>query len=129
MMERLIKNEILPDLDFTDLNICVDCIKGKQTKHTKKGATRNSRLLEIVHTDICESFDVNSFIKEKYFITFIDNYSRYGYVYLLHEKSQAVDALKIYLNEVERQLDRKVEVLRADRVGKYYERYMKLYNT
>ena len=35
-MERLIKNEILPDLDFTDLNICVDCIKGKQTKHTKK---------------------------------------------------------------------------------------------
>jgi len=35
-MERLIKNENFPDLDFTDLNICVDCIKGKQTKHTKK---------------------------------------------------------------------------------------------
>ena len=32
-MERLIKNEILPYLDFTDLNIYVDCIKGKQTKH------------------------------------------------------------------------------------------------
>ena len=36
MMERLMKNEILPDLDFMDLNICVDYIKGKQTKHTKK---------------------------------------------------------------------------------------------
>ena len=35
-MERLIKNEILPDLNFTDLNICVDYIKGKQTKHIKK---------------------------------------------------------------------------------------------
>ena len=35
-IERLIKNEILPDLNFTDLNICVDCIKGKQIKHTKK---------------------------------------------------------------------------------------------
>ena len=35
-MKRLIKNEILPDLDFMDLNICMDCIKGKQTKHTKK---------------------------------------------------------------------------------------------
>ncbi|RXY49384.1 hypothetical protein DD573_30000 [Klebsiella pneumoniae] len=34
-MEILIKNEILPYLDFTDLNICVECIKGKQTKHTK----------------------------------------------------------------------------------------------
>jgi len=35
-MQRLVKNEILPDLDFTDLNVCVDCIKDKQTKHTKK---------------------------------------------------------------------------------------------
>ena len=35
-MQRLVKNEILPNLDFTDLNVCVNCIKGKQTKHTKK---------------------------------------------------------------------------------------------
>ena len=28
-LERLVKNEILSDLDFTDLNIYVDCIKGK----------------------------------------------------------------------------------------------------
>jgi len=41
-MERLIKNEILSDLDFTDLNICVDYIKEKQTKHTKKEATRST---------------------------------------------------------------------------------------
>ena len=41
-LERLVKNEILPDLDFTDFGVCVDCIKGKQTKHTKKGATRSS---------------------------------------------------------------------------------------
>jgi len=41
-MERLIKNEILPNLDFMDLNICVDCIKGKPTKHTKKWATRRT---------------------------------------------------------------------------------------
>ena len=69
-MERLIKNEILPDLDFMDLNICVDCIKEKQTKYTKKEATRSTQLLEIVHTDICGPFDVNFFGKERYFITF-----------------------------------------------------------
>jgi len=51
-MQRLVKNEILPDLDFADLNVCVDCIKGKQTKHTKKGVTRSTQLLEIIHTDI-----------------------------------------------------------------------------
>ena len=61
--------------------------------------------------------------KERYFITFVDDYSRYGYVYLLHEKSQAVNTLKIYLNEVERQLNRKVKVVRSNRGGEHYGRY------
>ena len=96
-LERLVKDEILDNLDFTDLGLCVDCIKGKQTKHNKKGATRSTQLLEIIHTDICGPFDVPSFGGEKYFITFIDDFSRYGYVYLLHEKYQSVDALEIYI--------------------------------
>jgi len=90
MMERLVKNEILPNLDFTDLNVCTDCIKDKQTKHTEKGVIRSTELLEIIHTHICGPFDVNSFNKERYFITFIVDFSLYGYVYLLHEKTQAV---------------------------------------
>ena len=122
-MERLIKNEILPDLDFTDLNICVNYIKGKQTKHTKKKATRSTQLLEIAHIDICGPFDVNSFEKERYFITFIDDYSRYGYVYLLPKISQAMDALEIYQNEVKMQLDKNVKIIRYDRGGEYYGRY------
>jgi len=91
----------------------------------KKRVTRSSQLLEIRHTDICGPFDVNSFNKEKYFITFTNDFSRCGHVYLLHEKSQAVNALEIYINKVERQLDRKVKVVRSDRGGKYYERYDK----
>ncbi|XP_022846239.1 uncharacterized protein LOC111368978 [Olea europaea var. sylvestris] len=95
-IERLLKNEILHDLDFSDLETCVDCIKGKQTKHTKKGATRSTQLLEIIHTDICGPFDVSSFGGEKYFITFIDDFSRY---------------------------DRKVKIIRSDRGGEYYGKY------
>ena len=60
-LERLVKNEILPNLDFTDLGVCVDYIKGKQTKHNKKGATRSTQLLEIIHIDICGPFDAPSF--------------------------------------------------------------------
>ena len=118
IIKRLIKNEILPDLDFTDLEICVDCIKGKQTKHTiNKEATISSHLLEIIHTDICWPFD-----GEKYLSPFIDDLSRYGYIYLLHEKSQAIDALKVFINEVKRQLDRKMKILRSDRGGEYYKK-------
>ncbi|CAA0806446.1 Uncharacterized mitochondrial protein AtMg00300, partial [Striga hermonthica] len=67
-MQRLVKDEILSDLDFTDFGLCVDCIKGKQTKHNKKEAKRSSKLLEIIHTDIWERYKgtagkVGNFVK------------------------------------------------------------------
>jgi hypothetical protein len=122
-LERLVKGEILLNLDFSDLGVCVDCIKGKQTKHTKKGATRSTKLIEIIRTDICGPFDTLSFGKEKYFITFIDDFSRYSYIYLLHEKYQVVNALEDYIIEVERQLERKVKIIKSDRGGEYYGKY------
>ena len=112
----------LPNLDFADLGLCVDCIKGKQTKHNKKGATRSTQLFEIIHTDICGPFDT-PFGGEKYFITFIDDFSRYGYVYLLNEKSQAINGLEVFVKEVERQLDRKVKIVRSDRGGECYGKH------
>ena len=95
----------------------MDCIKVKQTKHNKKGATRSTQLLKIIHTDICGPFDAPSFGGEKYFITIIDEFSHYGYIYLLNEKSQAINALEVYVTKVERQLDRKVKIIRSDRGG------------
>ncbi len=58
----------------------VDCIKRKQTKYNKKEATRSSKLLEIIHTDICKPFDTPSFGGKKYLIAFIDNFLSYKYI-------------------------------------------------
>ena len=55
-IKRLVKEGILKDLDFIDLGTCVECIKGKQTNKTTKGAKRSSELLEIIHTDIYDPF-------------------------------------------------------------------------
>ena len=72
-IKRLINEGVLIALDFADFETCVDCIKGKQTNKSKKGAKRNSNLLKIIHTDICSpNMDSSG---PKYFITFIDDYS------------------------------------------------------
>ena len=76
-LQLLVKENILPELDFGDFDICVECVKGKTTKSRRKEATRSSQLLELIHTDICGN---------KYFITFINDFSRYCYVYLMSEK-------------------------------------------
>ncbi|RVW63464.1 Retrovirus-related Pol polyprotein from transposon TNT 1-94 [Vitis vinifera] len=62
-------------------------------------------------------------VGEKYFITFIDDLSRYGYVYLMHEKSQAIDIFEMFIIQVERQLDKKIKIVRSNRGGEYYGRY------
>ena len=56
-------------------------------------------------------------------ITFIDDFSHYGYVYFLHEKSQSVDGLKVYITKIERQLDKKMKIIISDRGGEYYGKY------
>ena len=73
-VERLINYGILPHLDSNDLEICVDCVKGKLTKTKKNGATRSQNLLETVHTDISGPYSSTLGVN-KYFITFINDCS------------------------------------------------------
>jgi len=54
------------------------------------------------------------------FITFTDDYSHFGYIYPIKERSEALDKFKIFKAEVENQLDRKIKVVRSDRGGEYY---------
>ena len=114
---------ILDSLDFSDFDICVNCIKGKQTNIRRIGVNRVSGVLELIHTDICGPFSVSSWNGQQYFISFINDYSRYGYLYLIHEKSQSLDVFKSYKVEVENQLNKRIKAIRSDRGGEYYGRY------
>jgi predicted AAA+ superfamily ATPase len=47
---------------------------------------KNLKLLELVHSDVCKLNDVLTRGGNRYFITFIDDFSRYTYVYLMKSK-------------------------------------------
>jgi len=79
--------------------------------------------LNLVYADIYGPFPTANWNGHRYFITFTDHYSRYGYLYLIHEKSQSLDMVKIYKAEVENQQNRKTKAVRSDRGGEYYGRY------
>ncbi|KAK1415826.1 hypothetical protein QVD17_31614 [Tagetes erecta] len=121
-MSRLVKDEVLPNLDFSDFETCVKCLKGKMAKGNKKGATRSSNLLEIIHTDISGPYP-DGISGHNSFITFVDDYSRYMYLFLIKEKSESLETFKAYKAEVENQLNCKIKVVRSDRGGEYYGRH------
>jgi hypothetical protein len=100
-MECLIKEEILASLDFSNLGHYIDCIKGKYVKHIKKtGETHSLGVLEIIYTYICGPFNVKSVDGLNSFITFTDDFSCYGYIYPIRERSEALDKFKIFKVEV-----------------------------
>ncbi|RVW97032.1 Retrovirus-related Pol polyprotein from transposon TNT 1-94 [Vitis vinifera] len=101
----------------------MSALRKKQTNMRKKNANRCSDVLELIHTDICGPFPTPSWNEQQYFITFIDDYSRYGYLYLIHEKSQSLDVFKNFKTEVENQLSKKIKAVRSYRRGEYYGRY------
>jgi hypothetical protein len=85
-MECLINKDILQPLEFSNLDHCIECIKGKFVKHIKQsGATRSLGVLEISHTDICGSDNVTMVDGYNPFVTFTDDFSCYGYMYPIHE--------------------------------------------
>ena len=108
-IERLVSNGILDSLDFVDFEICTNCIKGRQTNTRRFGANRATNVLQLIHTDICGPFPMISWNGQQYFIMFIDEFSRYDYLYLIHEKSQSLEVFKSFKVEVENQLNKRIK--------------------
>ena len=72
-----------------------------------------------MHNDVCGPLSTNARGGYSYFVTFTDDFSRYGYVFLIRHKSETFDKFKEFKNEVENQLNKKIKVLRSDRGGEY----------
>ncbi|KAG8492837.1 hypothetical protein CXB51_010063 [Gossypium anomalum] len=69
--------------------------------------------------DVCGPINTQARGGFHYFITFTDDFSRYGYVYLIRHKSKALEKFKEFKNEVQNQLGKTIKTLRSDRGGEY----------
>lgn len=54
---------------------------------------------------------------KKYYVTFIDDFSRYTRLYLIRNKDEAFETFLIYKSEVENELNRKIKRVRSNRGG------------
>ncbi|KAJ0030064.1 hypothetical protein Pint_13139 [Pistacia integerrima] len=80
---------------------------------------RENELLGLIHSDLGDLKQTTTRGGKKFYITFIDDYSKYTGVYLLRSKDEAIQMFLTYKNEVENKLNKKIKRLRTDRGGEY----------
>ena len=78
--------------DQVDRN-CQGCAMGRQhcQPFPKKSQSRSSQPLELIHSDGCGPTSVNSVGGSRYFVTFIDDYSRFTTVYFMKNRSEVLE--------------------------------------
>ena len=86
-MKKLHTDGFMESLDYESFDTCEPCLMGKMTKSPFSGTMeRDNYLFEIIHIDVCGLISVETSGGYCYFMTFTDDLSRYGYIYLMKFK-------------------------------------------
>lgn len=112
----------LPRLKAVDLGFCEHCLYGKQkrvsflkTSNEKKGTP-----LELVHSDVFGPTEVTSIRGANYFVTFLHDYTRKVWIYMLAKKSEVFSKFKSFKALVENQIGHKIKCLKTDNGGEFF---------
>lgn len=111
-------------LDVSPKNIekrlCERCATRKMARVPipKPSTSRSENLIELVHTDISE-FPTRSKGGSKYFVTFIDDKSRFSTVYTMKSNSECFTYFQRFKKKVETEIGKKIRKMRSDGGGEY----------
>ena len=85
-LSRLINLNHIPTFKIDAKNKCETCVEAKLTRSSFQSIERHTKPLDFIHSDICDLKFVQTRCGNKYFITFVDDSTKYCYVYLLKNK-------------------------------------------
>nr|GFB69589.1 hypothetical protein [Tanacetum cinerariifolium] len=119
-IEKLQHDGILNSTDLRSFEKYVLCKSGKMARKPYTHQVERAKdLLGLIHIDVCGPFKIVSRQGASYFVTFTNDFSRYGYVYLLKHKHEVLETFKVFQKEVENQLGKTIKSLRSDHEGEY----------
>ena len=130
-LQKTVKEQLDYDV-IKDINFCEPCVDGKhRLPFPKSGEKQTTQLLKIVLSDICGKIEAKLFSEAEYFVTFIDDESKfvwiYRYIYILKNKGGGFKKLMKWKTMVENSSDQKIKTLYTDNGREYISREFKDY--
>ena len=133
-LKKCVQNECVQGFDIertTELSFCEGCLAGKMCRKPfpTVGRIWSTRKLQLVHSDVCGPMQTQSIGGAKYFVTFIDDYTRCCAVYFMKRKSEVFDKFKEFEATTTIDAGRAIGTLRTDNGGEYlssaFQNYLK----
>lgn len=110
----------IPKLFKPKQGICGPCQHGKKTRTSHKTKELcTSKPLEIIHANLCGPTRNQTLQGERYFVLFIDDYTRMMWIFFIKYKSKALECFKNLKNLVKNEKDTMIKCLRIDRGGEF----------
>ena len=119
-LQGLIKQGVLKGAKSGKIVFCEHCVLGKQTKVQFGTAIHQTEgILDYVHSDVWGPAKNESLGGKRWFVSFIDDYSRRSWIYMMKHKHEVLNIFLEWKNMVEKKTGKKLKVLRSDNGGEY----------
>ena len=106
--------------------VCETCILAKNKRNIFPQSDFVSVLpFDLVHTDVWGPAPTKTHNGMRWFISFIDDYSRVTWIFLMRQKSEVSCVIRNFLAMVQTQFQKTVKVLRSDNGGEYVSNDLK----
>jgi hypothetical protein len=107
---------------------CISCHLGKQTHFSfNKSESLSSAPFDLVHSDIWGPAPVPTEGGSRYFVIFLDDYSRYTWIYLLQHRSELTQIYQNFHQMVQTQFSRTIKIFRSDNAMEYNEKSFQIF--
>lgn len=121
-IQKMFRDDLTQDIqiknckcDFT----CEVCLRGKMCrKPFPESISKSNNLLELIHTDVCGPMENTTPSGNRYFLTFIDDYSKYCTVYLLKQKSEVGNKMIEYIEHIKTKFGFKPKIINPDFINR-----------
>ncbi|UYV74507.1 hypothetical protein LAZ67_11003722 [Cordylochernes scorpioides] len=119
----------LPKGEFKSITSCETCIRGKQTRlpFPEVSLTKSTEPLQLIHSDICGPMRTKSYGGALYFATFIDDFSRMIFTFVMKRKNEVFKGFKVFKRFAEKQTGKKIKAIRSDNAAEYLSSDFKEY--
>jgi hypothetical protein len=106
---------LVPSIECKQHTTCTICPLAKQCRLSFPVSTSKSEsIFDMIHCDIWGSFSIESINGSSYFLTIVDDFSCYTWIYLLHSKSQTRQLLQTFYPLIQTQFEVNIKVVSSN---------------